>query len=177
MSSERFQTQDRGSFFGDMIYDRVVPADHFLRKLEELVPWDRFTRKLVKRYRGKARQGLPPYDPAVLLKMLLVAYLYNLSERQMEVVASDSLSIKWFLGFGGRRSSAGPFHPDGLQAAPDRQRAGGDLRGDVGRHGAFGAGEGSSVRIDPGDGQRAHGGQRECGQGSAVAPTPRRRPA
>ena len=100
MSSERFQAQDRGSFFGDMIYDRVVPADHFLRKLEGLVPWDRFTRKLVKCYRGKARQGRPPYDPAVLLKMLLVAYLYNLSERQTEVVASDSLSIKWFLGLG-----------------------------------------------------------------------------
>jgi IS5 family transposase len=100
MSSERFQPQDRGSFFGDMIYDRVVPADHFLRKLEELVPWGRFTRKLIKCYRGKARQGRPPYDPAVLLKMLLVAYLYNLSERQTEVVASDSLSIKWFLGLG-----------------------------------------------------------------------------
>jgi hypothetical protein len=38
MGSERFQQQDRGSFFGDLIYDRVVPADHFLRKLEELVP-------------------------------------------------------------------------------------------------------------------------------------------
>lgn len=100
MSSERFQRQDRGSFFGDMIYDRVVPADHFLRKLDELVPWERFTRKLIQCYRGKARQGRPPYDPAVLLKMLLVAYLYNLSERQTEVVASDSLSIKWFLGLG-----------------------------------------------------------------------------
>jgi IS5 family transposase len=83
-----------------MIYDRAVSAEHFLRKLEELVPWDRFTRKLVQFYRGKARQGRPPYDPAVLLKMLLVAYLYNLSERQTEVVASDSLSIKWFLGLG-----------------------------------------------------------------------------
>src|SRR5574340_295759 len=100
MGGERFQAQDRGSFFGDLIYDRVVPADHFLRKLEALVPWDRFTRKLVKCYRGKARQGRPPYDPAVLLKMLLVAYLYNLSERQTEVAASDSLSIKWFLGLG-----------------------------------------------------------------------------
>ena len=98
MGGEWFARQDRGSFFGDMIYDRVVPAGHFLRKLEELVPWDQFTRKLLKLYRGKARQGRPPYDPAVLLKMLLVAYLYNLSERQTEVVASDSLSIKWFLG-------------------------------------------------------------------------------
>jgi hypothetical protein len=100
MSSERFQAQDRGSFFGDLIYDRVVPGDNFLRNLEERVPWDRFTRKLVKCYRGKARQGHPPYDPAVLLKMLLVAYLYNLLERQAEVVASGSLSIKWSLGLG-----------------------------------------------------------------------------
>lgn len=98
MGGERFARREGSSFFGDLIYDRVVPADHFLRKLEELVPWDQFTRKLVKFYRGKARQGRPPYEPAVLLKMLLVAYLYNLSERQAEVVASDSLSIKWFLG-------------------------------------------------------------------------------
>ncbi len=97
---ERFQRQDRGPFFGDMIYDRVVPADPFLRKLEESVPWDQFTRELVKLHRGKARQSRPPYDPAVVLKMLVVAYLYNLSERQTEVVDSDSLSIKRFLGSG-----------------------------------------------------------------------------
>jgi hypothetical protein len=101
MSSERFQQQDRGSFFGDVIYDWVAPAGQSLRKLEELVLWDRFTRELVKCYRGKARQGCPPYDPAILLKMLLVAYLYNLAEQQTEkVVASDSLSIKSSLGLG-----------------------------------------------------------------------------
>jgi IS5 family transposase len=83
-----------------LIYDLVVPTDHFLRQLEELVPWDRFTRQRVKFYRGKARQGRSPYDPVVLLKMLLVAYLYSLSERQTEVVASEGLSIKWFLGPG-----------------------------------------------------------------------------
>jgi transposase len=83
-----------------LIYDRVVPTDHFLRQLEELVPWDRFTGNRVKFYRGKARQGRSPYDPVVLLKRLLVAHLYNLSERQTEVVASEGLSIKWFLGLG-----------------------------------------------------------------------------
>lgn len=57
MSSERFQRQDRGSFFGDMIYERVVPADPFPRKLEELVPWDRFTRKLVKCHVGEGSPG------------------------------------------------------------------------------------------------------------------------
>jgi transposase len=98
MTGERFKAQDSGTLFGDFLYDRIVPEDHFLRQLDALIPWPRFTRKLVRLYRGKARQGRPPYDPAVILKMLLVSYLYDLSERQTEVVANDSLSIKWFLG-------------------------------------------------------------------------------
>ncbi len=40
--------------------------------------------------------------------MLLVAHLYNLSERQTEVVASDSLSIKSSLGLGA--DAAPPDH-------------------------------------------------------------------
>jgi len=98
MSRERFKRQEKGSFFGNFIYDRIVPADHFMRKLDEVVPWERLTKKLVKLYRGRARQGRPPYDPAVLLKMLLVSYLYDVSERQVEALANDSLSIKCFLG-------------------------------------------------------------------------------
>jgi len=98
MAGERFKEQQAGTFFGDFLYQRAVPADHFLRQLDALVPWQRFTKKLVRLYLGKARQGRPPYDPSVLLKMLLVAYLYNLSERQTEQVANDTLSVKCFLG-------------------------------------------------------------------------------
>lgn len=98
MSGERFQQQEPGSFFGDFFYEQVVPPEHFLRQLQALVPWQRFSKKLVRLYLGKARQGRPPYDPAVLLKMLLVAHLYNLSERQTEEVANYHLPVKWFLG-------------------------------------------------------------------------------
>lgn len=45
--------------------------------------------------------------------MLLVASLYNLSERQTKVVAGDSLSIKWFLGLG---ADAAPPDPSTLTA-------------------------------------------------------------
>jgi len=82
MGRERFKEQGTDSFFGRLVYDRIVPEDHFFRKLNEIIPWERFTRNLVKYYRGKARIGRPPYDPALLLKMLLVAYLYDLSARQ-----------------------------------------------------------------------------------------------
>jgi len=98
MRSERFKPQMEDSFFGRIVYDRIIPRDHFLVMLNEIVPWQRFTYKLVKYYRGKAKEGRPPYDPAVLLKMLLVAYLYNLSERQVEEVARFNLPVKYFLG-------------------------------------------------------------------------------
>ena len=98
MGQERFKPQFENSFFGRMVYDRIIPRDHFLVQLNEAVPWQRFTYKLVKYYRGKAKEGRPPWEPVVVLKMLLVAYLYNLSERQVEEVAKFNLPVKYFLG-------------------------------------------------------------------------------
>jgi len=91
-----------------MIYERVAPADPFPLKLEEPAPWDRFARRLVKCHVGEGSPGPSAVRPAVLLKMLLVASLYNLSERQTEVVAGDSLSIKWFLGLGADATPPAP---------------------------------------------------------------------
>jgi IS5 family transposase len=98
MARVRFKKQDTGSFFGEFIYDRVVRADHFLRKLNAIVDWKPFTEQLVEYYGGGGMYGRPPYDPTVVLKMLLIAYLYNLSERQTEQHVNDSLAMKWFLG-------------------------------------------------------------------------------
>jgi IS5 family transposase len=97
MARKRYKEQGTGSFFGEYLYERTVPDNHFLRQLEELVDWEVFAEKLVRLYRGKAEVGRPPYNPAVVLKMLLLAYLYNLSERRTEVFVNDSLSAKYFL--------------------------------------------------------------------------------
>ena len=51
-------------------------------------------------YKGGAEYGPPPYESALILKMLLVSYLYYLSERQTEELSNDSLSVKLFLGLG-----------------------------------------------------------------------------
>ena len=98
MGRERFQSGEMGSFYGKFFYDAVVPKDDFLRKLDEMVPWQRFTYKLLKYYKGKGRIGRPPYDPAVLLKMLLLAYLYNLSECDVERFCNRDMPAKCFLG-------------------------------------------------------------------------------
>lgn len=98
MARERFKVLGEGSFFGRMVYDRVIPRDHFLVQLREMIPWQRFTYKMVKYYRGRAKEGRPPYNPAVLLRMLLIAFLYNLSERQTEEMVNYHLPMKYFVG-------------------------------------------------------------------------------
>jgi IS5 family transposase len=42
--------------------------------------------------------GRPPFDPALVLKMELIAYLYNLTERQVEVYVNENLPAKYFVG-------------------------------------------------------------------------------
>ena len=54
MGSRRFKHIGEGSFFGDFVYREMIPQDHFLVKLKELVPWERFTQQLIRYYRGGA---------------------------------------------------------------------------------------------------------------------------
>ena len=98
MTRKRYKQQGTGTFFGDYLYERTVPDSHFLRQLEAVVNWEMFAEKLVGLYRGKAEVGRPPYNPSVILKMLLLAYLYEMSERRTEAFVNDSLSAKYFLG-------------------------------------------------------------------------------
>jgi IS5 family transposase len=77
-----------------------VPQDHFLRHLRALVDWDALTESLADCYKGGAEYGRVPYHPAVPFKMLLLAYLYNLSERQVEQFANENLPARYFLGLG-----------------------------------------------------------------------------
>lgn len=100
MAGQRCKETSFDSFFGNFLYEQKVPRDHFLRQVNEVVDWDRFTPKLLSYYPGKGEVGQAPYNPVLVLKMLLLSYLYSISERQVEVLANDSLSVAYFLGLG-----------------------------------------------------------------------------
>lgn len=95
---QRYQATQQHSFFGDFVLERAVPRDHFLVQLRDLIDWRPFTHELSRLYRGRAEQGRPPYEPALLLKMLFISHLYELSDRQTEEAVRDSLSLRHFLG-------------------------------------------------------------------------------
>ena len=45
MAKVRYKQTNADSFYGNFLYDQKVSKDHFLRKLNELVDWPRFTGK------------------------------------------------------------------------------------------------------------------------------------
>src|SRR3972149_4015191 len=76
MGQERFRKTGEGSFFGELVYQRAVPQEHFLRKLRELLPWEALTQEWVALYKGGAEYGpplpsaaSPTYRPSLVLKM------------------------------------------------------------------------------------------------------------
>lgn len=96
--SQRFRRLGRDSYWGDGLYEMMVPQGHFLRQLKDLIDWEGLTEDLADCYKGGAEYGPIPYHPATLLKMLLLTYLYKLSERQTEEYVADSISARLFVG-------------------------------------------------------------------------------
>jgi len=52
MAKKRYVNTRDQSFFGNYIYDQVVPQNHFLRLLNRLIDWYRFTERIIELYRG-----------------------------------------------------------------------------------------------------------------------------
>ena len=98
MAKVRCMETTMDPFSGNFLYQQKVDEEHFLRKLDEVIDWRRFTNKLLKYYKGKGEAGQTPYNPTLILKMLLLSCLYNVSEKQIEILANDSLSIGFFPG-------------------------------------------------------------------------------
>ena len=65
MAKKRYINTREQSFFGNYIYDQVVPKDHFLRLLNQLINWDQFTKRLIEFYHGGGEYGRPPFNPSL----------------------------------------------------------------------------------------------------------------
>jgi len=101
----RYHRTRRGTFGGDYIFYQVVQPRHFLAALGELFDREKLAERFICVYDGKALRGRPPYHPALMFTMLFLSFLFNLSERMVgesqrtiEDAASDSLSMRCFLG-------------------------------------------------------------------------------
>lgn len=79
--------------------DSLVPAGHLLRKIEKIMDYDWLYERLEPYYCHD--NGRPGTDPVVLIKMVLIQHLFGIpSLRQTYERINDTLSYRWFLGYG-----------------------------------------------------------------------------
>ena len=84
------------SFYGSYLYDRTVPIDHLLRKINQVVDFSFADQILRDRYNPAI--GRPAEAPEFMLRLCLLQYLYGDSDRQVVENARLNLAYKYFLG-------------------------------------------------------------------------------
>jgi transposase len=84
------------SFYGSYLYDHIVPADHLLRKINQVVDFSFIKQILQDRYNPDI--GRPAEDPEFMLRLCLLQYIYGNSDRQVVENARLNLAYKYFLG-------------------------------------------------------------------------------
>lgn len=76
--------------------EELMPEEHFLRDLDRLVDFSFVYEKVEKHYSNIGRSSI---DPIVMVKMLLIGYLYGIdSERKLVREIEVNIAYRWFLG-------------------------------------------------------------------------------
>ena len=84
------------SFYGNHIYDRVIPQDHFLKLLDRAVDFSFVNELCHDVYTPDF--GRPAYEPEMMFKILFLQFLYDISDRRIEEEVNFNLVLKWFVG-------------------------------------------------------------------------------
>jgi transposase len=76
--------------------EQMIPQNHLLRKINQIVDFSFIYEQAASLY---AKNGRPSIDPVLLIKMLLVGYIYGIkSERRLEQEVQLNIAYRWFCG-------------------------------------------------------------------------------
>lgn len=76
--------------------EELMPQEHFLRDLDKFIDFDFIYDNVADLY---SNTGRPSIDPVVMIKMLLIGYIYGIdSERKLEQEITVNIAYRWFLG-------------------------------------------------------------------------------
>jgi transposase, IS5 family len=83
------------SFFAGPIYEAIVPKDHLLRRLMTVVDWESLAGEVSDCY---SDVGRPSWPPEQMLKIVVLQYIYDRSDRQVAEDLRYHLAMKFFVG-------------------------------------------------------------------------------
>jgi transposase len=88
------EQQRTGSLFYYFRLEDQIPNDHLLRLIDRHIDFSFVRERLRKHY---SSTGRPSIDPEVLLRLLLIGYLYGItSERRLLEEVRMHLAYRWF---------------------------------------------------------------------------------
>ena len=87
----------------------LVPKKHIYRQLLTLVNFEHLTTILRKKF-PPADVGAPGDGITTLFKCLLIQFLENLSDRELERFVQESTAAKYFCGFSLKDTRSYPVH-------------------------------------------------------------------
>jgi transposase len=115
---------DQAQFFYTYRLDKLVPADHLVRKLDAVLDLSWLRAELAPYY---SHTGRPSIDPELMLRMLIVGYVFAIrSERQLCSDLQVNMAYRWFCGLS--IESAIPDHSVFSRARHERFREADILR-------------------------------------------------
>lgn len=92
----RAQQDRQQELFSFVEIERLVPKDHLLRLIDRYVDFS-FIHDIVDHLYSDST-GRPAWDPKLILRYVLIGYLYNLSDHKLEEEVAMHAAYRWFLG-------------------------------------------------------------------------------
>jgi len=77
------------------IFDAIVPADHYLRRVKLTIDFQRFRDLLTSGYNPTL--GRPAIEPLLMLKLEFLQFHYNLSDREVIKQTQVNMAFRYFL--------------------------------------------------------------------------------
>lgn len=76
---------------------RMTKREQFLKKMDEMIPWEECV-AMIAPYYPNGKRGRPPREIEQMLRMLLLQTWFNLSDEGVEDAIYDSYAMKTFMG-------------------------------------------------------------------------------
>lgn len=88
---------EQQTFYGDFFYRKVIPTDHLLKKINEVIDFSFVNDSVKDLYCPDF--GRPAIEPSRLFKIAFLEYLYNISDVRIMKEIQVNMAYKWFVGY------------------------------------------------------------------------------
>ena len=89
-----------GDYFLRQEYSKIAVLGNKLGEIRDIINWEQFRPIISNMYHDNADSGGRPHtDEILMIKLLILAGWYSLSDYELELIAMDRLSFRYFLAY------------------------------------------------------------------------------